>query len=260
MGSATAQAAIWAGAAEDWTTLQEPNHRPLWTAMLDALEVGAGTRLLDAACGGGGASLLAKRRGAEVDGIDATPALIEIARRRVPDATFVVGDLEEPPYDDETFDAVLASNALQFCADRVATLRTLARICRPDGRIAVGNFGPREGVAFSEVLDAIAAVQPDGAALAGPLDLSTAGVVEALAAEAGLRVVASGTVDCPFTYPDVETCLRAVLSGGPMQAAIGRVGLETTRAAVRPVAERYRGIGGRVVIGPNRFRYVVLER
>ena len=69
---------------------------PRATAVLDATAVGTGTRLLDVGCGGGFALLLATRRGATVTGLDATAALLDIARERVPAASLVVGDLEDP--------------------------------------------------------------------------------------------------------------------------------------------------------------------
>lgn len=48
MGSAPLQAALWGAKAKDLAGLHERKHRPLWQAMLDALGVAAGTRLLDA--------------------------------------------------------------------------------------------------------------------------------------------------------------------------------------------------------------------
>src|SRR5947208_11011986 len=104
MGSATVQGPLWGRAAHDWAELQEPMALPLWEAMLDAAAVGPGTRLLDAGCGAGGASVLAAGWGAQVNGLDAAPALVAIARERVPDGDFRVGDLEALPYADDTFD------------------------------------------------------------------------------------------------------------------------------------------------------------
>ena len=85
---------------------------PFYAAVLDATAVGAGTRLLDVGCGGGFALLLAARRGAR-DGLDATAALLDIARERVPAASLVVGDLEDPlPFDPGSFDVITAFNAI----------------------------------------------------------------------------------------------------------------------------------------------------
>ena len=84
-----------------------------------------GTRLLDVGCGGGFALLLAARRGAAVSGIDATAALVEIARERIPGAPLAVGDLEDPlPYDAGAFDVITAFNSVQFTATRSPSSRT----------------------------------------------------------------------------------------------------------------------------------------
>jgi hypothetical protein len=70
MGSAGVHGQLWGKAAHDWAELQEPTSAPLWEAMLDAAAVGPGTRVLDAGCGAGGASILAASRGARVNGLD----------------------------------------------------------------------------------------------------------------------------------------------------------------------------------------------
>jgi len=85
MGSAKVQGELWSLAAQDWANLQEPLTKPLWVAMIDATKVGNGTRFFDAGCGGGGASIIAAERGAIISGLDASDALIAIARKRLPE-------------------------------------------------------------------------------------------------------------------------------------------------------------------------------
>ena len=92
MGSSELQGKLWGAAARDWAELFEPTSMPIWEAMLDSAEVGQGTRFLDLGCGGGGASVLAAKRGAQVAGLDAAEALLDIARERLPDGNFRVGD------------------------------------------------------------------------------------------------------------------------------------------------------------------------
>ena len=87
MGTGTAQAELWGPGARDWSDYNEPMCTPFYEAVLDATGVGAGTQLLDVGCGGGFALLLASRRGAAVTGLDATAALLDIARERVPAAS-----------------------------------------------------------------------------------------------------------------------------------------------------------------------------
>ena len=133
MGSAKIQGELWGRLPQGWTEIQEPLHRPLWAAMLDAAQVGRGTRMLDVGCGGGGSSRLAAERGAQVYGLDAAEGLLEFARKQVPEGNFRSGDIEDLPYEDDRFDVVFAANSVQYAADRVAALRELGRVCVPKG-------------------------------------------------------------------------------------------------------------------------------
>src|SRR5437868_12209979 len=105
-GTAELQGRLWNVKAADWAELQEPYVTPAFIAALDALGVSDGTRLLDVGCGAGRALRLAADRGAKVTGLDASHGLLEYARRRVPDATIVQGELQSLPFADGTFDAV----------------------------------------------------------------------------------------------------------------------------------------------------------
>ncbi len=101
MGSAKMQGDLWGRAPRGWAEIQEPMHRPLWEAMLNATEAGSGTRFLDAGCGGGGASILAAERGAQVSGLGAAEGLLAFGRQRVPGGDFRVGDIEQLPLTSE---------------------------------------------------------------------------------------------------------------------------------------------------------------
>lgn len=117
--------------------------------MLNATEVGVTMQFLDVGCGGGGASVLAAERGAKISGLDAAEGLIVFARERVSNGDFRVGDIEYLPFEDDAFDIVFAPNSVQYSGDRIAALRELGRVCKPEGRIVAGLFGPPEKVAFS---------------------------------------------------------------------------------------------------------------
>ena len=91
----------------------------MWEAMLDEARVGSGTHVLDAGCGGGGASVLAAERGARVSGIDAAEEMIAFVSERVPGGDFCVGDIEHLPHEDDAFDAVFAANSVQYSGDRL---------------------------------------------------------------------------------------------------------------------------------------------
>ena len=259
MGTAVIQGDLWGQAPQDWAALLEPMHRPLWEAMLDAALVRSGKRILDAGCGGGGASVLAAERGALVSGLDAAAGMIQIARARIPDGDFRVGVMENLPYKDNLFDAVFAANAIQYSADWVGTLREFGRVCRPGGRIVAGLFGPPENVAFSTVWTAVRNTLPEPPPGAGPFQLSLPGKLESLFTEAGLNVLQNGEVDCPFLYPDFATFWQAHSSAGPLQRALRTTAKEALQLAIGEAIEPYRLDDGAIHIQPNVFKYVVAE-
>jgi SAM-dependent methyltransferase len=225
--------------------------------MLDGARVGSETHVLDAGCGGGGASVLAAERGARVSGIDAAEALIAFASERVPSGDFRVGDIEHLPHEDDAFDAVFAASSVQYSADRVATLRGFGRVCRPDGRIVAGLFGPPDKVEYRAIFSAVRDALPEPPPGAGPFELSMPGVLASLFEEAGLKVVMSGEVNCPFRYPDFETFWRANASAGPLQGAMRAAGEERIRAAIREAVEPFLVRDGGIEIQPNAFTYFV---
>ena len=135
------QGELWGKSPNGWAEVQEIQHKPLWNAMLDATEVGIKTTLLDVGCGAGGSSVLAKKRGAEVYGIDVAEGLLSFAIQRVPKGFFQVADIENLPYEDNMFDVIFVANSLQYSEDRIAALHELKRVCKPNGRIIAGLFG-----------------------------------------------------------------------------------------------------------------------
>lgn len=256
MGSASVQGELWGRAPDDWASLQEAQHAPFFEAMLDAAGVGDGVTFLDAGCGGGGASVLARGRGAVVSGLDASAPLIDVARGRVSDGDFRVGDLEALPFADESFDAVIAANSIQYAEDRVAALRELGRVSGPEARIAVGLFGTSDRVDFRVVFNALRDSLPEPPPGDGPFGLSGEGVLENLVAQAGLKILGSGEVDLPFVYEDTEEFWRGVISGGPPQAAKDKVGEGALKEAALEAVAPYVTDDGGVRFGNNAFQYI----
>ncbi len=255
MGSSATQGELWGKAPRDWTDLQEPKHKPLWEAMLDAAEVGRGTRFLDAGCGGAGASVLAAERGARVSGVDAAEPLIRIARERVPYGDFRVGDLEDLPYTDGEFDAVIAANSLQYAGDRVVALRELKRVCKSSGRVVVGLWATPDKVEYRAVFRAVGDSLPEPPPGDGPFGLSGPGKLEGLLEEAGIQVIGGNEVNCPFEYPSFDVFWRATTSAGPVQSALRTVGQDKLKAAVQNAVLPFQADDGSIFMD-NYFRYV----
>lgn len=258
MGSAAIQGELWGKLPRDWTDLQEPMHQPLWEAMLNAGQVILGTRFLDVGCGGGGAAILAHRRGAHVTGLDAAAPLIDIARERVPEADFHTGDIESLPFADGAFDVVFAANAIQYAADRLAALRELKRVSASGARLVSGLFSVPERVQFRVFFKAVRDTLPEPPPGDGPFGLSTPGVLENLIEQAGFQVIGGDEVNCPFHYKDFEVLWKANVSAGPVQGALRSVSADTLKANIQSAVQPFQRNDGSIYMD-NAFRYVIAE-
>jgi demethylmenaquinone methyltransferase/2-methoxy-6-polyprenyl-1,4-benzoquinol methylase len=112
---------------------------PRWRrAMVAGIEPG---RVLDVACGTGPVTRELVRRGCSVVGLDQSPDMLAEARVRLPGVRFVAGEAERLPFADREFDALTFTYLLRYVDDRLATMRELARVVRPGGRIGMVEFG-----------------------------------------------------------------------------------------------------------------------
>ena len=103
-----------------------------------------GTEVLDVAAGTGNASIPAARAGARVIATDLAPELFDAgrdrARRAGVELEWVAADAEDLPFDDGRFDCVLSSLGVQFTPRHEVVAAELARVCRPGGTVALGNW------------------------------------------------------------------------------------------------------------------------
>ncbi len=118
--------------------------------VIEQLAPQPGLRWLDLACGTGAVAELAAARGADVTGVDLSPALIETASQRAAelglDIDYRVGDTEALDLDDASFDAVSSTLGIMFAPDHEAAARELARVTRPGGRISLASWTPTGGL------------------------------------------------------------------------------------------------------------------
>jgi SAM-dependent methyltransferase len=106
----------------------------------------AGERVLDVGCGTGVVALTAARAGAQVNGLDLTPALLERARQNATLAgvniDFKEGDAESLPYADGSFDVVVSQFGHMFAPRPEVAVREMLRVLKPGGRIAFSTWPP----------------------------------------------------------------------------------------------------------------------
>ncbi|MFF9564361.1 class I SAM-dependent methyltransferase [Leifsonia sp. NPDC014704] len=116
--------------------LNEYYERPAMLALAGDV---VGRRILDAGCGSGPLSAALRERGAIMSGFDGSPAMIELARRRLGDQVPLhVADLASSlPFADDAFDDVMASLVLHYLEDWTGPLGELRRLIKPGGRLIV---------------------------------------------------------------------------------------------------------------------------
>jgi SAM-dependent methyltransferase len=145
--------------------------QPVADEVCEAVDLQAGWRVLDVACGSGNAALAAARCECEVVGIDYVPALLERGRRRAEAEGVSIdlreGDAEAIPFGDAEFDAVLSVYGAMFAPDQAAAASELARVCRPGGRIGLATWVP-DGF-IGQMLKVVAAKVPPPPGVASPL-------------------------------------------------------------------------------------------
>jgi SAM-dependent methyltransferase len=242
---AVIQGELWSARARDWAEFQEPQHRPKYEDGIRRTRIGPGRRVLDLGCGAGVFCRLAADAGASVTGIDAAPALIEIARERVPEGRFDVGDIRALPYPDRSFDIVTAFNILQFVPDPLTTLTEVRRVTQRGGRIYILVWGREQHTELLAVMKALhPLVPPRPAGSSGPFALSAPGILEKLAERSGWTQIETGYIELAYDYPDQATMLRAQCSSAPAVLAVRASGEATVQHAITSALAPYRTATG----------------
>jgi demethylmenaquinone methyltransferase/2-methoxy-6-polyprenyl-1,4-benzoquinol methylase/phosphoethanolamine N-methyltransferase len=117
----------------------------------DLAEVEEGQRVLDVGCGTGTLALELGARGGEVFGVDASPEMIDVARRKAAKrhaaVEFEVGLIERMPHDAASFDRVLCILVMHHLDEDLQRrgLREIARVLKPGGRLLLVDFAGRSG-------------------------------------------------------------------------------------------------------------------
>jgi len=108
-----------------------------WRRIAAETVVRSGDRVLDACCGTGDLAVACAKRGGVVTGLDFSPAMLERARRKLPAATWVEGDLLVLPFEAASFETATVGFGVRNVADLEKGLTELRRVLVPGGRVAV---------------------------------------------------------------------------------------------------------------------------
>ena len=115
--------------------------------LCEALDLRAGSKVLDVAAGNGNATLAAARRWCDVTSTDYVPALLKRGRERAAADHLMVefreADAEALPFADGSYDVVVSTFGVMFTPDQDKAAAELARVCKSGGKIGLANWTPQ---------------------------------------------------------------------------------------------------------------------
>ena len=190
--------------------------------LVDAAEVTSGDRVLDVACGTGIVARTAADRAGptgRVVGLDLNEAMLTVARRIRPDLDWRQGDAASLPFPGDSFDVALCQSGLMFVPSPGTAVSELARVVRPEGRVAAQVWSS---------LDRQTAIQPLADAVArhaGPAAVDLIGTYFRLGdraqfsdlfTQAGLRVTDVRTLGATVRAPTVDDYITTEVESTPL--------------------------------------------
>ena len=115
--------------------------------LCEAVDLRAGSKVLDVAAGNGNATLAAARRWCDVTSTDYVPALLKRGQERAAadhlTVEFREADAEALPFADASYDVVLSTFGVMFTPDQEKAASELARVCKSGGKIGLANSTPQ---------------------------------------------------------------------------------------------------------------------
>jgi SAM-dependent methyltransferase len=185
----------------------------------DAADLKCGDRVLDVACGTGVLAKEAARRvvpGGSVVGLDRNEGMLAVARRKSADVEWRQGLAESLPFENGSFDAVVSQFGLMFFEDRVAAIREMWRVLRPEGRMAVAVWAELErSPGYAAMVDLLRRLFGERIAgeLHAPFVLGDPNGLAALFADAAVHGAQVRTEEGTARFPSLEAWIHTDVKG-----------------------------------------------
>lgn len=260
MGSQKIQGELWGKRSKDWASIQEATGSAGYKHVLQLCNINSNHKLLDVGCGSGFFSNLAQAKGANVTGIDASAALIEQAKERNTTIDFLIGEMEDLPFADNTFDIVCAFNSFQYAESIKQALIEAKRALKDKGNLVVMIWGNKEDCEVASTLKAIGSlIPPPLPGATGPFALTENQLLEKTLEETGLRIIDNTDVVSFWDYPNTETAIKGLISAGTVVKAIDNSSYETVYKTIATAIQPYIQQNGHVVY-KNKWRIVISEK
>jgi SAM-dependent methyltransferase len=233
--------------------------------LCEALDLRAGSRVLDVAAGNGNATLAAARRWCDVVSTDYVSSLLEAGRARAQaeghTIRFQEADAEALPFPDASFDAVVSTFGVMFTANQDKAATELARVCRPGGRIGLANWTPESFI--GQLFRTIGKYVPPAPGVRSPAQWGTRARLEELFGDSA-REIHTTSREFTFRYRSPTHWLDVFRNYyGPMSKTFGA--LDAARKAaftddLMTLMEGHNRSGDETLVLPSEYLEVVIER
>ena len=191
---------VTSSAAETYEAFFVPALFAEWAPrMVAAAQIKPKQKVLDIACGTGVLARTALKQvgsAGSISGLDCNPDMLTVARHYQSDVDWQLGQAEELPFADNSFDAVVSQFGLMFFTDRVAALKQMWRVLKPGGYLAVAVWDSLERTpgyaAMTALLERLFGDEL-AAELRAPFILGEPDQLKALFTEAGITEIELNT-------------------------------------------------------------------
>jgi len=191
--------------------------------LLHAAGVKPGLRVLDLCCGQGNVAEVLVTRDCQVTGLDFSPAMLRLARHRVPAAEFIEGDAQDLPFRESEFDIVVSNVGICHVPDQHRALAEAKRVLRPGGRFGMSVWcGPGRSPSYELVYRAIKTHgAPSIAAPPGPdfHQFSNRSIANELLSKAGFSEIELTIVESGWTVDEPDAVFE-IFARGTVRAAM----------------------------------------
>jgi ubiquinone/menaquinone biosynthesis C-methylase UbiE len=235
-------------------------------SLCEALDIRAGSQVLDVAAGNGNASLAAAHRWCNVISTDFVPALLDLGRARAMaeglKIEFREADAENLPFADASFDYVLSTFGVMFTPDQQQAAAELYRACRAGGRIGLANWTP-EGF-IGQMFKIIGKYVPPAAGIKSPARWGTeVGLTELFGPLANIQVTRK---QFTFRYLSAQHFIDIFRTFyGPMNKAFAALGNDPAvqkafAVELTALLERCNRATDGTLVAPSEYLEVVITK
>ena len=258
---------VTGAAADIYQTFFVPALFAEWASrVVDAAELRPGQRVLDVACGTGVAACEAAGRvgpGGSVTGLDRNADMLAVAKRVAPGVDWRLGLAEALPFDDAAFDAVISQFGLMFFDDRVAALKEMMRVLKPDGRLVVAVWDALERspgyAAVTALLERLFG-NDVAHAMRAPFVLGETDELRALFEAAGITDAQISSSAGTARFASIEAWVQTDVKGWTLADLIDEAQYERLQAEAQRDLARFCGDDGRVAFASPAHLVTAVKR